>query len=193
LMSMLRLRPLRRGLLLTLVMFVAQFGTYTYITPFLNRVSHVSSSAVGGVLLAYGVASFVGTLLGGWLSSKQLRLSVALTGLVIGGSVLSLALLGQSTMAAMAAVVLWGLGFGMLPITTQTLAFDAAPGRMDNVGSLFVCTAQVAIAFGSLAGGLVVDHVGLAESLMLGGALSCICALFVAFAKAPRVPVAARA
>jgi len=64
---------------------------------------------------------------------------------------------------------------------------------MDNVGSLFVCTAQVAIAFGSLAGGLVVDHVGLAESLMLGGALSCICALFVAFAKAPRVPVAARA
>jgi len=120
LMSMLRLRPLRRGLLLTLVMFVAQFGTYTYITPFLNRVSHVSSSAVGGVLLAYGVASFVGTLLGGWLSSKQLRLSVALTGLVIGGSVLSLALLGQSTMAAMAAVVLWGLGFGMLPITTQT-------------------------------------------------------------------------
>ncbi|HET6554211.1 MAG TPA: MFS transporter [Dyella sp.] len=193
LMAMLRLRPLRRGLLLTLTMFVAQFGTYTYIAPFLNRVAHVPSSEVGGVLLAYGVASFAGTLLGGWLGSRHLRFSVTLTGLVIGGSVLSLAWLGHSTVAAVACVVLWGLGFGMLPITTQTLVFDAAPSRMDNVGSLFVCTAQVAIACGSFAGGLVVDHVGLTESLMLGGALSCISALFVTFSKATREAVPARA
>jgi predicted MFS family arabinose efflux permease len=58
-------------------------------------------------------------------------------------------------------VVVWGLGFGMQPIVTQSWMFSAAPEQMEGVQALFVSAAQASIGSGALVGGLVFDHVGL--------------------------------
>jgi predicted MFS family arabinose efflux permease len=192
--ALMNVRPLRAALIATLTMFVGQFGTYTYIAPFLNQVAHVDGKAISAVLLGYGVASFFGNLLGGWACAKNIRLAVVATGLVTGCALLCLAVVGTQPFWAIACVLLWGVGFGMLPISFQSWVFDASPESMDNTGSLFVATAQVAIATGSLMGGASVDHLGLVATMLSGGALSVITGMVLVrtmlFRRGARLPLA---
>jgi predicted MFS family arabinose efflux permease len=171
LLSLLRFRQLRMALLTTLAMFVGQFSTYTYIVPFLMRGSHVGAQQISSVLFGYGVASFVGNLIGGWASSKNARANVMVTALLVGGAAALLATWGHQPAVAIACVLAWGLGFGMMPISLQSWVFETTSGSLDNTGSLFVTTAQTAIAIGSLAGGIALDRFGITMMMRLGGAL----------------------
>jgi predicted MFS family arabinose efflux permease len=42
---------------------MGQFALFTYVRPFLETVTHVSASGLSLILLAIGIAGFVGTLL----------------------------------------------------------------------------------------------------------------------------------
>ena len=86
---------------------------------------------LGAVLLGYGVAGFVGNMLGGWAASRDLRGALVATGLVLGLSMLSLVLFGQSVWLAVPLAVIWGLGFGMLPVAMQSWMFGAAPKKLE--------------------------------------------------------------
>jgi predicted MFS family arabinose efflux permease len=171
LLSLLRFRQLRMALLTTLAMFVGQFSIYTYIVPFLMRVSHVGAQQISSVLFGYGVASFIGNLIGGWASNKNARANVMVTALLAGGAVALLATWGHQPAVAIACVLAWGLGFGMMPISLQSWVFETRSGSLDSTGSLFVTTAQTAIAIGSLAGGIALDRFGITTMMRLGGAL----------------------
>jgi predicted MFS family arabinose efflux permease len=174
-------RPLRIALLITLALFTCQFGTYTYIAPFLIQMSHISAQHVSGVLLGYGVAGFLGNLIGGWACSKHVRVSVIATGLIIGAALIGLAVFARNPVIATACVLLWGLGFGLLPISVQSHVFEASPNQMDLTGSLFVAMAQTSIAVGSLFGGLIVDHVGLITLMSVGGVFSLVTGLVIIY------------
>jgi predicted MFS family arabinose efflux permease len=76
-------------------------------------------------------------------------------------------------------VLLWGMGFGLLPISVQSHVFEASPNQMDLTGSMFVAIAQASIAAGSLVGGLIVDHIGLVTLMSVGGVLSLATSLLV--------------
>ena len=57
--GLLRRRGVRSGLLVTFLVVVAHFGTYTYVTPLLRDV--VRPEVLSGYLLAYGVAGIAGS------------------------------------------------------------------------------------------------------------------------------------
>jgi predicted MFS family arabinose efflux permease len=175
----LKSRPLRIALLITLALFTCQFGTYTYIAPFLIQISHISARHVSGVLLGYGIAGFLGNMIGGVSCSKHVRLSVITTGVIIGMALICLAVLARHHLIATACVLLWGLGFGLLPISVQSHVFEAFPSQMDLTGSMFVAMAQISIAAGSLAGGLIVDHIGLTTLIGVGGVFSLATSLII--------------
>lgn len=170
--AVLKQRTAQVGFLAAVLIFVGQFASYTYITPFLNQVTHIDAGTVSVILLGYGVAGFVGNLLGGWAAGRNVRWALAVTALLIGAPVLLLALTGASAVAAVAWVLLWGLGFGMLPIAMQTWLFSAAPDRLESMAALFVSIAQAAIGVGALVGGLTVDSWGVTATMWLGGALA---------------------
>lgn len=101
-------------------------------------------------------------------------------GTILGGSVLVLALGGTSPVLASAMVIVWGFGFGMLPISMQSLLFATAPDRLEGMQALFTTVAQAAIGAGSLMGGIIVDHVGISGALVTGGVAALATALLVA-------------
>jgi predicted MFS family arabinose efflux permease len=172
--ALLRDSKIRLGLLTILLMFGGQFSAYTYISPFLLQVSGIATTTLSAVLLGYGVSGFVGNLLGGWLAERSLRGVLIATGLVLGMSVLGLAMLGHGNTAwSVALVVAWGMGFGMLPIAIQSWMFGAAPQRLEAVQAIFVSTAQAAIGGGALLGGVLADNLGI-NSAMWFGALSAL-------------------
>lgn len=180
----------RLGLVAIVLVFVGQFASYTYISPFLLQVTGVAPVALGGVLLGYGVAGFLGNIVGGWASGRSLRGSLIATGLVLGLSVLLLVLLGKSAWWAVPLVIVWGLGFGMLPIAMQSWMFGAAPQKLEAIQAIFVSVAQAAIGGGALLGGLVVDHFGVTSALWVGAAAALATAAVMAVgARDGKVPI----
>jgi predicted MFS family arabinose efflux permease len=162
----------RVGLAATVLMFVGQFAAYTYITPFLVQVTAMSARTVSALLLAYGAAGFVGNIVGGWVAERSARAALVGTGLVVGLATATMPLFGDSAAAATALVMIWGLGFGAMPISLQNWMFRAAPDGMETGGALFVATAQVALASGAGVGGLAVDHLGVPSAMVAGGAFA---------------------
>ncbi|MHA4866810.1 MFS transporter [Duganella sp. PWIR1] len=170
--ELLRVPKARLGMLITLLVFIGQFAAYTYITPFLSQVALLDAKTISSLLLAYGAAGFAGNLIGGAVVARSVRTSLITTGLVLGLSTLALPLLGHGVWGATALVVIWGIAFGMMPISVQTWIFQAAPHAMESGGAVFVATAQVALASGALVGGIAVDHLGVSSAMVVGGVLA---------------------
>lgn len=178
--GLMREPKVRVGLLAIVLVFIGQFASYTYISPFLIQVTGIAPVALGAVLLGYGIAGFLGNIVGGWAASRSLRGALVATGLVLGISVLLLVLLGSSAWWAVPLTIVWGLGFGMLPIAMQSWMFGAAPKKLEAIQAIFVSVAQAAIGSGALIGGQVVDHFGVSSALWLGAAAALATAAVVA-------------
>ena len=178
--ELLRIKKARLGMAVTLLVFIGQFSAYTYVTPFLVKVAQFGAGVISALFLAYGVAGFIGNLLGGWLVARSVRRSLMTVGLVIGLSTLALPLVGTSLAGVVLLIVTWGLGFGMMPISVQTWIFQAAPHAMESGGAVFVSIVQIALASGALVGGMAVDHTGVWGAMALGGTLALAMAALVA-------------
>jgi predicted MFS family arabinose efflux permease len=170
-------RTVRIGLIATALGFGGHFAAYTYIAPMLGT-AHIDGVALSAVLLVFGIAGFAGNLLAGWASQRAARTAVAATTGLLGLSIVALVLADSNAVVAIAAVTMWGLAFGMLPIAMQTFLFSAAPDRLESAAAAFVSVAQTAIGSGALVGGLLVDHFGLSSALLAGA----VCALLSAAA-----------
>lgn len=167
--ALLHVPKARIGLLAAFVMFGGQFFAYTYIAPYLVQITGMGSGVVTSLLLAYGIAGFLGNIVGSWVAGKDARTAVAATALVLGASALALAAFGAIPIAAVAIIVVWGLAFGALPIATQTFMFRAASEALETGAALLVSLIQVAIALGATIGGLTVDGLGLVSTMVAGG------------------------
>lgn len=178
--ELLRVSKARLGILATVLVFLGQFSAYTYITPFLSQVTHLGATTISSLLLAYGAAGFFGNLIGGALVARSVRTSLIVTGITLGVAIGALPLLGANAWTATALVVLWGVGFGMMPISVQTWIFQAAPHAMESGGAVFVSIVQIALASGALVGGMAVDHTGVWGAMALGGTLALAMAALVA-------------
>lgn len=167
--ELLRVKKARLGIMVTLLIFIGQFAAYTYITPFLSQIAGLNAATIGALLLTYGAAGFAGNLVGGWAVAQSVRKSLIATGLVLGLSAAALPLLGTGLIGATVLIIIWGLAFGMMPISVQTWIFQAAPHAMESGGAVFVATAQISLASGALVGGIAVDHLGVSSAMVVGG------------------------
>lgn len=171
------LRALLRGpgtriaLLMTFLVVLAHFGTYTYVTPFLREVTHAGPGVVTGFLLVYGAAGVAGNFLGGALVTRRPHAAFGAAGATIAAATALLPVLGRSEAGALALLVLWGLGYGAVPVCSQTWFARAAPHTPEAATVLFTASFQATIAAGALAGGYVVDHASL-DAVMWGGAVT---------------------
>jgi DHA1 family inner membrane transport protein len=150
-----------------------QFTVFTYITPFLLEVTGISDGAVSGFLLAYGVATAIGTFAGGWAADRDASRALLVANVVL---VLSLGLLHLTgTIPALAAVALlaWGLvGFGLVPALQYRVASLAGPAR-DLAASLPASAVNAGIAAGALLGGWALTGGGL-PAVIVVGLLMCL-------------------
>lgn len=176
---LLRKRGVQLGMLATLLIFIGQFSAYTYVTPFLIQAAGMSAKVVSALLLAYGVAGFIGNIIGGWFVAKSVRGALIATGLVMGLSTLALPFAGHSAAGVTALIVIWGLAFGMMPISVQSWMFQASADALESAGALFVATAQISLASGALVGGVAVDYLGVPSAMLVGGAFALAMAALI--------------
>ncbi|MEU3607832.1 MFS transporter [Streptomyces sp. NPDC035033] len=167
--GMLRSVNTRFALVITFLVVLAHFGTYTYVTPFLEQVTHVSSGLITVYLLLYGAAGIAGNFLGGSAVGRHPRATFAAVGASIAGATLLLPVLGGSEAGAVALLIVWGVAYGAVPVCSQTWFVKAAPGSPEASSVLFTASFQATISIGALVGGAVLDRSSPSAVMVLGG------------------------
>ena len=169
-----------RTALLGALALVAHFAAFTYIAPLVAGQWSAGVPEVGVLLLAFGIAGAVGLAAVGVVAdlAPERLLVVA-----VGSLALTFWLLAVTTDAVVvvAAVVVWGLLIGALPPALQSAVIGAAsPAYRNTAGAVLVAVFNLGIAFGSAAGGVVIEEVGLDVVLPLAAAVATVSALGLA-------------
>jgi len=167
--DMLRTTNVRVGLIVTFLIVMAHFGTYTYVTPFLEDVTHAGPAAITTFLLVYGAAGIIGNFLAGNRVGGALRATFVTAGLMLAAATLLLPLFGSGNLGAIVLLVVWGLAYGAVPVCSQTWFVKSAPHAPEAATVLFTSSFQATISIGALAGGIVVDSTSTSVVMLLGG------------------------
>lgn len=178
--GMLRSVNTRFALVATFLVVLAHFGLYTYVTPFLEQVTHVRPGLITIYLLIYGVVGIIGNFLGGSMVGRYPRSTFATAAALIGAAALLLPVLGRSDTGAVALLVVWGLAYGAVPVCSQTWFSKAGPDSPEASSVLFTASFQATISIGALVGGTVLDHSSPSTLMVLGG-LTAALTLLVAW------------
>lgn len=159
----------RTALLATFFVVIAQFGSYTYVTPFLEQVTDVSAATITVLLLIYGVAGIAGNFLGGTLLGRP-RLALGFAASAMAAAMLLLPTLGRWEFGAVALLIVWGIGYGGVPVVLQTWFAVAQPDAPEVASVLFTASFQATFCVGALVGGVIVDRTSPGTVLVCGGA-----------------------
>ncbi|GIG65309.1 MFS transporter [Phytomonospora endophytica] len=162
-----RRKGTRAALMLTVTIVLAHLGTYTYVTPLLHD---VGVGDVATYLLVYGGAGVVGNFLAGWAVPRSPRATFATAAAAIALATVALPMLhGAGTLAAL---MIWGLAYGAVPVCSQSWFARAAPDAPEGATVLFTSSFQATMAAGAFLGGLVVDATSPSALMMVGGVVA---------------------
>ncbi|MCK2218269.1 MFS transporter [Actinomadura sp. ATCC 31491] len=176
LLGLLRTRRAGVALLATFLIVLAHFGTYTYVTPFLQDVTGLPPAAVSAVLLAYGVAGIAGNFLAGKAAATRLRAAFAVSGCLIAATTLLLPSAGGTAAGAVVSLVVWGLAYGGVPVCSQASFSAAAPHAPEAATVVFTSSFQATFALGAFLGGRIVDAFGVSAVMVCGGVAALLMA-----------------
>ena len=167
----------RLGLIATVFVFAAQFAAYTYVAPYLKQLVGVGPETVTLALLVFGIAGIAGNFVAGVTLSRSVIGTLSIAKFVLAGAVVLLPLLAHSVVGVFILLVVWGIVWGALPLAAQTWMAGASPSGVESGLALFVTTIQLAIAAGSVLGGIAVTQLGLAADFWLAGGVAVIGAI----------------
>lgn len=172
-------RAVQLGLVITFLLVAGHFMAYTFVHPLMQTVSGFKAEWIGLLLFIYGAAGITGNFLAGLVVARQTGLVIIVIAAGLTASIAGFALIGGNQMSGTIMLVLWGVAYGGVSVSLQTWMMKAAPLAIEVATSLFVAVFNFGIAFGSFAGGRVVDSSGLYTNLHIAAALTAT-GLFIA-------------
>lgn len=152
------------GMAAVTLFFMGQFALFTYVRPFLEGTTNVDASTLSLVLLAIGVAGFIGTSVIGWFLSRNLYRTLIAIPLAMAAVAVALVLFGGLVAAAVGLLALWGLLGTAAPVGWWSWLATTLPENAEAGGGLMVAVIQLAIALGSTLGGVLFDASGYAST-----------------------------
>lgn len=134
---------------------------YTYISPFLASTGQVYK--VESILFMFGISSIVGILLTGMFIDRSLRKITLISLFIFAIATVLLAVYSSSSFVVVISIVLWGVTFGGAPTLLQTALANTAGHEADLAQSMLVTVFNLAIAFGGMVGGGLLESFGAAS------------------------------
>ncbi|HAS1785329.1 MFS transporter [Enterobacter pasteurii] len=159
------------GLMACGLFFMGQFALFTYVRPFLETVTQVSASGLSLILLAIGIAGFVGTTIVALVLNAafyRTLMAIPLLMAIIAGVLI---LAGHSLWIVALLFGFWGMLATAAPTGWWTWLARTLPEDAEAGGGLMVAVIQLSIALGSTAGGLMFDSLGWQSTFGLSGIL----------------------
>jgi predicted MFS family arabinose efflux permease len=162
------------GLFALLLAFGGHFTGFTYVRIAAQGLSGIDSAGFAMLLVVFGVAGLLGTVLSGPVADRAPRAGMLLFPAVLGAGMLMMYLTGGSFVGLFVAAAVWGFGFGGVPTTVLSWGARTEPARLEQIGGLIVMVCNIGIALGAVGGGLLVDGVSAGTPLALGGVAAVV-------------------
>lgn len=174
---------------ITAIGYGGSFIAFTYLAPILEEISGFDSSAIGLIMLVYGVSVAIGNIWGGKMADKMgpiKALSIIFAGLA--AVLLVFNFTAVNPIAAVATILVWGaFAFGNVPglqVYVVKLAEKYTPDAIDVASGLNIAAFNVGIALGAWGGGLIVENVGLMNTPWIGAIVVLLALVLTRFSGA---------
>lgn len=168
-------RPMLVGIyVLVAVIISGHFTGYSYIEPFVMNISRILPEMATVVLLVFGLAGVLASMLFGRLYAKSPRVFISSAILLISFMQLLLLPLGHYEWVLFPLVFVWGVGITAVSIALQMKVLQLAPDATDVATAIYSGIYNIGIGSGALIGSVVMNQIGLAEIGFVGGGLALI-------------------
>lgn len=167
-------------LLVTLVV-TAHYTAYSYIEPFMQAVAHSGENFTTLLLLLFGSAGIIGSVLFSSLGNKfpsgLLIAAIALITLCMG--LLIFAAVRPAAISTLC--VIWGMAMMMIVLGMQVRVLSLAPDATDVAMSLMSGIYNIGIGAGALLGNQVSLHLQMADVGNVGGMIGLVALLWCVY------------
>lgn len=164
--DLLKRRYFLMGLVASMLSWGSAFTLFTYLRPFLERVTGADVTTLSILLLVLGSAGFVGTWAAGQFIKGEVASLLRLPALIMGGCTLGLLILGSSLIAAGLLLALWGAMNTAMSVIWMTWMSRNAGDAPEAAGSLMVAAIQGSILLGAVVGGWLLDGLSIQATLI---------------------------
>ncbi|EMI5489150.1 sugar transporter [Providencia stuartii] len=175
-------RPALVGLfVLTVMVVTAHFAAYSYIEPFVREVALQSQNFATLLLLIFGAAGIVGSVIFSRYSGKY-----ALSFLPMAIAILTICLLLLMPISShvgplIILSIFWGIAIMCVGLGMQVKVIDLAPDATDLAMAIYSGIFNIGIGGGALLGNQVIVHMGMTNIGYVGAAFGAISLIWCAF------------
>ncbi|WP_089139526.1 sugar transporter [Vibrio rumoiensis] len=147
--------------LFTFLVFTAHYSSYSYIEPFMHQVGQANSYFTTFLLLLFGGAGIVGSVMFGIWGEKHNTLMLVGSGILLVICMILLSLVAQSAWGISGLIFVWGVVMMLVPVTMQVKVFNIDNDAFEVIMSMYSGIINLGIGAGALLGGKVIIHLGL--------------------------------
>ncbi len=161
------------------VIFSSHYTSYSYIEPFMKTIGQASDSFTTWLLLLFGGAGIVGSIIfGTWGDKANTKLLVSGTAIIMVCMALMLASV-HAHWAAIAVVLIWGTAQMVVTLAMQSKVLNIDTHASDMIMSMFSGIINLGIGAGALIGSQVIHLRSLQEVGYAGALIALIALLWV--------------
>lgn len=181
-LAVLKNKKIVSALLISLFMLTGHLTLYAYFTPYLQTTMGVEANALSFIYFLFGLAAVAGGGIGGWFSDKWGAIKAILLIVPIFAIVMSVLPLATGSLTVFLVImVIWSaLSWAISPAQQHYLIYSS-PAAPDIPLGLNTSALHLGIAFGSMAGGMVIEQSSVIYTPWVGALfvlLALVCAIF---------------
>lgn len=169
--------PLLLVYLMIILIVTAHFTAYSYIEPFMLNVVNFSANFATWILLMFGLAGIVASILFGRYYERMERSFLWLGMMAIALGLSTLFLFSDMSALWVINAFLWGIGATTISLVLQIQVLRLAPKATDVAMSLFSGIFNIGIGGGALLGGIVIAQMSLIHIGHVGAAVALLAML----------------
>ncbi len=175
-------------ILVTLVV-TAHYTAYSYIEPFMQLVANADENFTTLLLLLFGSAGIIGSVLFSTLGNKfpsaMLIAAIAIVTLSMGLLIFA----AVRPAAIVTLCIFWGMAMMMIGLAMQVRVLSLAPDATDVAMALFSGIYNIGIGAGALLGNQVSSHMSMSDVGNVGGIIGLLALLWciVIFRRYPQL------
>ena len=165
----------------------ANFGVYSYLADYLERVSLLSTEFVSITLLIFGLANILGNVIAGRLLSQRPLSFVGIYPFLLTVLFLAMLFLGNMGFVIIGIVLIWGILVGCAANINQYWITRVASNVPDFANALFLVATNVGTCIAAFVCGIFIDEFGI-NNVVLGGILFTVLSIGFFFAGIKKSP-----
>lgn len=166
------------GIAATIFSFAGYHFFFTYLRPFLEHTLALSATRLSILLLLFGIANSLGTVVAGIFMKEMYRNTMISVHVILLIFSVTFILYFESSWLSQILVILWGFMFGFIPVGWSTWIVRTLANKSEMIGGLSVAAIQFSIGMAAAIGGSIYDHNGI-EGVFVSSSLAFLCAIFL--------------